>query len=1509
MISKYTLTIGTVYNNGKACLNPIIEVVGSGDFTTACIDKKNGVYELEGILPENKCLDIIVSCGECHDCPPKEIRKCICSDDAECEDCETCNDSGFCESTCPPDEYCYGERCVECDPSTPCPNGQTCKSGRCVCPQNKPFNVNGVCLECIHTGVVNCNECKDGVLTPLPCSGVCDPSSNDCVDCLQSSDCDGDNECCVGKLCDCCEGFVRASNGSCVPAPDCDEETPCGPCKTCRDGKCEDIVCPDGKICVDGSGCVEECDCTEAAPCTKITSRCVTSTQGCGCIACEGDCTSGCSEGCYCDGTKCVGDICYGGKCPCTNGADCPEGYGCDGSGNCVPCSSLDCDNSECASVLGCGCANDKCIDSDISCGNTPCTTSDDCGFGCTCDEGVCKSCENYSCSECGALTGCGCTGGDCEGEETICTDIFELDKSDTACTLTATLAKTESCACSPITVDVQGKRITTGSANYTTIEFIAEVRKGVYEGSLSLPLLDNLANPEIVENDSPTSGRVSISGKQYYRQYTIDPITQIRTRIEDASEATSQNDSNFITGTVSKLSLGNLSFPKMNVRIPTGFDPEFGENSPPTKEIEYYLITLEAKVTDNFDFPNECTYDDGVLIGKYTFRGDEDFLAFGFGFTNHIAKTLTSPESRLPIFRWYKSASDVITGAPFRKRYIPLTGTDHVDTITKADGLDACKYYKVISDCTCSTSPDIYAVFCNPEDLAYTVTGCNKQINISNELLIPCDVNQDVEFYFRAGSVYKTWIGSRWDIIAGESYTSTSTITSVEFGQVCDSDAMCKKVYEVPFVLDNLRLSITPTCNPNGLTGTFTVPSTDIDAKCSVESLTVDGVMYIPGNTVTVNSGVTNYTVDWACGCDDQDGVIDFVCCENLSQTITRFCDGSVQCSPIDGVSYSVYGTNIPDLCSYISGLSRASNAVITAQRTGCNPFTISIPAIAITCCDEFNFIIATIVGGIVVIIVYGEEDAVINLTRLDGMTLTNNESITASGTNRSFINRDTSVGYRLTLVSSLGCDSRFIVLDSIDIKDGEGTPNGPAATDDTPPTSAADTSSSLGVVSNSTYVQSPPLATSCGQETELYRYKSGSAYTLRGEVAPQNCPCGSVSASFDVTNVNDNVAQDALDISYEVITNTAIAPLSTGNVISILDVNRGVSYSVSPNEVDIITIPKSITTQAVPENVSIFYRNRRNSTSNPERQVCGFFLSTANLNYDTTNIQSSSLTLTTNTGLTGTFVGTILADRIEYMPNCAGSGVTGFLLGEGSNVTVAASITVTSTEGQVQTIDKSLEIESKAYGYNISFDFNSVLNRYTQTENDVLLKLVVGNLGLLNNCGYSGSTPSISMNSAGVVGASTATAALNVGSNPAYTEFVWKEDGVVAFTNYSNTLSQFPIADADLGSDYLLTTTCGSCTENQALRLCKPISGSVVVAGALDSVTFNMNIDSATSYDATFEGVTINIPAQSTVSGQEAVSVTFAGVVTASTAYTVDFADVAVANCVATLNFTTQA
>jgi len=1508
MVTRYTLTIGDVLNNGVKCSTPIVEVVGTGDFTVSCIDAGAGTYLFEGILPENKCIDLLISCGECSDCPPKEIRKCVCDSDSECGSCETCGDSGFCETVCVDDFYCFEDKCVECDDSTPCPDGKECKSGRCVCPQNKPFLVGGKCLECIADEP--CRECKNGVFVNKDCSGVCDPASNGCVDCLDTTDCDGENECCVGKSCDCCEGFSRDVSGNCVPTAECDGETPCPACKTCQDGNCEPIICPPGKICIGEEGCVEECDCNEPYACSDVTSSCFSSTEGCGCVQCKGDCNSGCSTGCYCNGTECVGDVCYGGKCPCTNGGDCPDGYGCDGT-NCVPCASLDCDTSECSNILGCGCANDVCIDSDVACGNSPCVTSSDCAFGCACDDGVCKSCDNYSCAECGGITGCGCTGVLCEGADTTCADTFEITKDDTVCELTATLSKGEECACSPLTVDIKTKRNSIGGSGNYELSFLGEVRKGLYEGSLNTPLLDNLTNADIVENDSPTSGQITITSIGQYREYDVNPITGVRSTPTIVVEPAITATASFITGMVASIDLGSIEYNQLNTTIVTETDVQ-GRT---TKEISYFRVDITAAITDDFDFPNECTYGQKT-IGSYRMTNNSDFEAIGFAYGSHVATTITSPETRLPIFRWFKSGTDTISGDPFRKLYVPLTGNEYIDTITKADGLEACKFYKTITDCSCVASPDIKAVFCNPEDLLFNVTGCNKQLNISPTILIPCDVNQDIEFYFRAGSLYQTWLGSRWDVIAGNSFPSTTPITEVAFGQVCDTEGLCTKTYDVPFELDELTISVSPTCNANGLSGTFVVPTTDVDARCNITSMTIGGVTYIPGNNVTINTGTSTYSIVWACGCDETTGSVTFVCCENLDQDIIRYCGGTVSCNAITGVVYSVNGTVIADICAYVSALGRDVAVSIVAERSGCDSITIPIPAIQDQCCDNFDMILIDNGAGNIGVELFGEASTgTVLITRDDGMALANGEAISGGGGSRIFVNVDRSLSYTLSFVSTFNCGTVSKTVKATLIGPGTGTPEGPAPDDDLPPVTGGGVTNAMGVVANSDYESSQPIPSPCGQNTELYRFATGGTYTLRGEIDPVNCPCPSTSASFEITNVNDNVAQEAIDISYTTATTGGPGMSATLQDVVIRDVSRGVDYTVNPNETTTLTIPKSITTTTETIEVTVTYKHKRNSSAWPAGQLgridnlrlrdfgsAGF----GGPRYDLSKVSSASATLTASTGTSGTFVGTVLANDIEFIPSYPFEGTGGFMIGDNPNRTVNIAITLTMITGEVETIIRNMPLyveegDNLDVGYNISQSFNVLVPEYTYTESDVLLQLVVNNLAAINDCRYSGSTSSITLDSTGVSSSTFVSTPLGAASNPAYTKFEWKEDGVVVATEYSNSIDQLDVAEADIGKTYLLTTTCGTCQEQQTLNLCPPISGTVTLDACLENVDFNISGDTGEIYDITFEGTTN--AGVTLVAGTATTA--FVEPLLENTVYTVAIALQGVAGCIATFNF----
>lgn len=1021
-IKKYTLTLGDVTNNGKKCTNPIVELLGSGDFSIACIDQGKNVYELEGVFAEDTCVDILVRCAECDNCPPIEIRKCICSGDAGCADCEFCDESGFCESRCPEDWYCLNETCVECDNNTPCADGKVCKSGRCVCPQNAPFELNGKCLECIEDAP--CRDCENGVYINRDCSGKCDPLTDDCVDCLTTTDCDGDNECCDDKKCDCCEGYVRDAFDNCVPKPQCDENTPCPSCTTCVDGNCQAIVCPDGMICLGEFGCVEACDCNNPTACTDDKSTCVSRTQGCGCVSCQGDCTTGCSEGCYCNGTECVGDVCFGGKCPCSDGTDCPDGYGCDGTGNCVPCAAQGCSNSECSNVLGCSCSGDTCVDSDLRCNNTECTTSSDCDFGCACDGGICTSCENYSCAQCGSIEGCGCSNGNCAGVETECSDTFTLTKDDNTCTLTASLDKDASCACPPITVDVKTRKTVVN--NTTTLSFLGEVRKGVYTGDLNLPLVDDLSSPAIVENDSPISGAITVRSVSQYREYDVNPVTGIRGSATIVVEAAKAVSASFAGGGVATLNIGDISYPVMATPIVTETD----DQGRTTKEIEYFLTEITVSITDEFNFPNECTYRENKEIGRYRITSNGAFDRFGLAFGNHVATNITSSDSRLPIFRWYKSDTPTISGSPFRKLYIPLQDGNYSDTINSSDELEACHYYKVTTDCSCTSNPSLYAVFCTPNKVDYTVDQCGKRLTIKNDIIIPCIVNYDVEFYLRAGDIYVTWLGTRWVDVAGQRYLSTTPITEVEFGQVCDTQNTCTKIDVIETVFNDLLLNIEPECNSNSLTAEVFIPPTDSSGNCNVVKVVINGEDYFPNTTYTLPIGAYDMSVVWGCGCDRTTQTFSVECCNIALPTISRDCQGVTACGVVDGATYNINGVPVAsqDVCSQIANTLNTEAIIISVNIGNCGETTTTLPPIGGDCCSDFS-VISNVSGKTATIEVFGDDDATLIITPQNSGVTTPVVTSLGGGVFTATPIDDNNT-YSLTVTSSGGCSPLLAVV-----------------------------------------------------------------------------------------------------------------------------------------------------------------------------------------------------------------------------------------------------------------------------------------------------------------------------------------------------------------------------------------------------------------------------------------------------------------------------------------------
>ncbi len=384
-------------------------------------------------------------------------KKCFCKVKGDCESCHDCSPDGECVSKCKPGEFCDGnDNCVECDPNNPCPGGQICKLGKCICPKGTFWN--GVkCVQCDSTTILSkCEECINGEIKPKICDGACNPATGECVDCITNTQCasntDGRNCCNANLECDCCPGFIwDATKQKCIVNP-CPPEQG-GPCKQCTDDGWVPVICP---------------------PFYK------------------------------CDPTldECVFNPCN--DTPCDNGSDCGEDCGCKDK-VCVECAKLSCE--ECAKALGCTCNPITGVcEKKTACDDEPCVTKYDCSEDCGCDQSECKDCANYSCEECGKIPGCKCVNGKCIGDgDRGCKDTFTLTPNKCDASLTAKLTKTQPCACETITSKVV---IEAGLSNVIKLS----IRKGFGDFNALLPLLDPAALNNSETEDQLTSLDVKLT-------------------------------------------------------------------------------------------------------------------------------------------------------------------------------------------------------------------------------------------------------------------------------------------------------------------------------------------------------------------------------------------------------------------------------------------------------------------------------------------------------------------------------------------------------------------------------------------------------------------------------------------------------------------------------------------------------------------------------------------------------------------------------------------------------------------------------------------------------------------------------------------------------------------------------------------------------------------------------------------------------------------------------------
>ena len=341
---------------------------------------------------------------------------------------------------------CEGSTCYPyyCDASNQCPDGYACtEAGSCAMTTGGGGGGGAAEVTCDTTG---CQVCRQGELGPVCYAYSCD-SANRCPDgyaCSEAGNCEPEEDpgTCPTQCCahaDCTPGMLCSGTGICItpPAPDCDDEHPCGVGLVCQDGDCVepppecavDSDCDPGERCTDG-------DCEAIAFPPRPQDRCLFSSD-CGptgtCI--DGDCHFPCAEA---DDSCPVTQICVVGLCltmtgspgECVTGADCEgEGAKCI-DGTCRPgcAADTDCDLHERCNAARAICEPDprpiyQCLASqDCADGNEcvdgrcllPCDGGTECGSRSACLEGYCAP--QYRCLDAADCAGSeSCVNGYCE--------------------------------------------------------------------------------------------------------------------------------------------------------------------------------------------------------------------------------------------------------------------------------------------------------------------------------------------------------------------------------------------------------------------------------------------------------------------------------------------------------------------------------------------------------------------------------------------------------------------------------------------------------------------------------------------------------------------------------------------------------------------------------------------------------------------------------------------------------------------------------------------------------------------------------------------------------------------------------------------------------------------------------------------------------------------------------------------------------------------------------------
>lgn len=865
-LKRYTLTIGTITQGGKTCTNPTITAEVNG-LTVPC-PYENGVIEVQ-VDPTTviHCVDFVIDCEDCEKCPPQVIRRCLCETSEECQECENCID-GWCVPYCPDSKYCQDNICVDCTEDSHCPCDQVCVNGKCQCPNDKPNqDSNGCCHACIDGQKRDgfCEICVGGAWTNIICpNSYPDPDTCECKECINSGQCPA-NQCCVDGKCQCCPGYYfDAGSGTCIPLPDCQRDTDCPPCYTCVNGTCQPIVCPSGFKSIGSDCCAKECDCDN--PTCPVGQSCYRTEDGCICVGCEGPCLTNtdCDPACGCEDNACVPNACNN---PCTSGLDCDPGCGCLNN-RCVPCegSCTGTPNSECEQKDGCrcndgncegepcnkacleaddcedgcGCQDERCVDCEsVSCASNLdcpygcycdqgvslckanpcpdlCSSGTDCGPGCGCKDGHCYPCSSFDCpGECEEVSGCECNGSNCS-KKSGCDDVLSIIKLDDSCELKGNLDTKDCCACPTVGLDVAVNM----AAKYVNVS--TTLRKGLNFTDLAL------GSTGIV-NEIPLSGTARLT------------ITQNLEKVgSPATKATKVITVDFDYGGVDNQNTAQLS----------------DCNTVTIAGIVYDVVSLDISIEGltPFIYENECRSTlPKTELGTLT-------CASG-SLTRQMLRFTPLIRCKTPLFTWYKGATTA-TLTKFRAVYASRLDSDsYVDIIDGTDGLEACKYYKLVSDCGCDPvtfyscsgselSPS-KVTFCQPSDLTVDIdpNTCNKDICIREVDVCTAMADQDYELYIN-GDLYGTYTSTGGTLFAGDlCFSYTEPVTEVKLVFPCDDCDGCEIVKTLEFVDDPCSCS----------TSELLVTASFIDCASGVDYFVSGGTA--PYNIVVKRGSTTLYS------------------------------------------------------------------------------------------------------------------------------------------------------------------------------------------------------------------------------------------------------------------------------------------------------------------------------------------------------------------------------------------------------------------------------------------------------------------------------------------------------------------------------------------------------------------------------------------------------------------------------------------------------------------------